>query len=371
MNLRSRPAQRHRRLAFLVAATAVIVGLGGAALATTVTSRAGNTIQGCYNSGTGALSILTPKHKSCGKGEKAISWGKVGPQGLPGPATKAYFTGGLYADTLGTAKTVAKLALPAGSFSYSVSVEVVNNTASSDTVTCTLTDGGGSQVQAAESTVPASASQAIALDGASTAKAGSATVGCQDTANAAAASVNGASFTATSAASVPTQGPVLHKGSLTGSAVGTGDTISGTYNFSLCTTPVTTTTTVSTNPQAPGTATLSMTNLTFSGCSIASFGATITAQGLPYPLTVSDTGGDAVTLGNASHPVTFKVVVPAVATCTYSANTVTGHWDNSVNGIVVPSQALSGGGTGPCPGSIPFTGTIASITDGGQLIFVS
>jgi hypothetical protein len=382
MNMLGIPIKIHRKVLTIATAAAVAAGLGGVALATT--GAAGSTtISGCFNSSTGSLSVLTPKHKTCGKGEKSISWNQVGPQGEkgakgakgdPGPATSAFFTGGQFAASLGTPQTVASLSLPAGSFAYNVSVNLVNTTQDSDDVTCLLTDGGGKQVDSAGSTVPSAGAEAMAvqtiqLDGASTSAAGSATVSCQDTADSTGASVNGASFTATMVSAIPTAGAVLRTGSLTGPAVSAGDTLGITFNAPECTSG-SAQATVSTNPLVPGSASLSITSLTLSGCQLAGLTVNITAVGLPWPMTIADTDGNTVTIGTASSRVNFQVVVPALnQTCDFSGDSLTGHWDNSINGITVPIQELLETG-GSCP-TFPVSGTLGHVKDKGALVFLS
>jgi hypothetical protein len=73
------PGFFRRNSGLLVALAAVAAfGVGGWAVAAGGSS---GTIRACYAKRTGALRIA----KSCRKGEKAISWGKVGPPGPAGP----------------------------------------------------------------------------------------------------------------------------------------------------------------------------------------------------------------------------------------------------------------------------------------------
>ena len=57
----SRSRIRIRPIALVAGATTLVLGVGGAALASV--AAAGNTINGCYNSKTGSLRVLTPKAK--------------------------------------------------------------------------------------------------------------------------------------------------------------------------------------------------------------------------------------------------------------------------------------------------------------------
>jgi hypothetical protein len=361
-----------RHLLPVVTAVALTIGIGGFALAATrAPAASGNVVSACYNTKTGALSVITPKHKRCGSGEKAISWNKTGPAGSGGTA---YSTQGTFADSLGSAATVADLSLPGGSFTYSVSVNFANSTSSADTVTCAIADGGGKKIDMASSTVAASADQTISFGGASTAPAGDAKVACQDTANSASAVVNGAVFTATQVASVPTSGAVLRTSSLTGPAVAAGDTLSTSLIPPECASGAAKAT-VSANPQNPGTATLSITTWTFGGCSIMVNGSpvpvTVAVNDLPYSLTIADTGGNLVTSG----AVNFTVTVPSLSTsCTYTAPQVTGHWNNAINGIALdPGEELTTKNI--CTAPFPLTGSLAQIEDttasGSPLVFVS
>ena|SRR5579871_4926066 len=76
--MRSRSSIRVRSVALVAGAATLALGIGGAALAA---AAAGNTINGCYDSKTGALRVLI-KGK-CAKDEIAISWNKQGPAGPP------------------------------------------------------------------------------------------------------------------------------------------------------------------------------------------------------------------------------------------------------------------------------------------------
>jgi len=371
----------NRQKLLAVAVAVVIIGAaGGTALAATSAS---NTINGCYNSTTGELSVLTPKHKTCAKTEKAISWNQAGIQGKTGPrgpkgasgaSTSAYFTGGQFASSLGSPKTVASLTLPSGSFVYDASVNFSNGGGSSDTVTCVLTDGAGKQIDSAVTTVPSAQKQAISLTGASSAPAGPAGVSCSDTANSSSDSVNGAAFTATLTGSVPTAGTVLRTGSVSGPAVAAGDVLNSSFIPTFCTSG-SITGTVSADPEGPGSATLSVTSMTVSGCSItidsSPLAVTVTAESLPYSLTVTDQNGDV----SATGAVKWSVSIPALSlTCSYAASSLQGHWDNDINGFTMTNQDLTTA-NGACPGVLPVSGNVSSVKDttasGSPLVFVN
>jgi len=371
MNSRSSGVMAQRRLLTIMTAAIVAVGAGGIALGATAITTAGNTINGCYNPNTGALTIITPNHTRCTSTQNPISWNKTGPQGPPGPATTSYFTGGEQAGSLGTATIVASLRLPAGSFVYNSSVNFVNSTTSSDNVTCTLTDAGGTVIDTAQSTVPASFNLAIPLAGASNAPAGTVTVSCQDIANSASAYVDGASLAATSTAKLPTATAILRIGSVTGRPAAVNDTLGLAYAPPECTSG-SETAKVTANPKGPGTATVSITSISLSGCSVGGISASITAVGLPWTVNIGDVNGN---LSSTTGTVGFKVTAVLIA-CTFSATSLKGYWSNSVNGIVVPSQnfSLTSGG-GSCPSTFAVHGNLAPVKDtsvsGSPLVFVS
>jgi len=344
-----------------------------AVAATTALNGATSTIKGCVTTKTGALTLLTASHTKCSTGQKPISWNQTGPAGPPGPASTGYFTGGDFASNLGSAATVATLPLPAGSFIYNVSVNFANSTSSADKVTCTLNDGGANQVDSTAATVAASASQNISLTGASTSKAGSAKVSCQDTANAAGASVNGAAFSATQTGKLPTSKAVLRDGSVGGAAIAAGHVLSSSFAPPQCTSG-STQATVSTNPSAPGKAKLSITSMTFSGCTLNILGnqvsITITANNLPYSLTIGDVNGNMATTGAVKW-----TAAGAGHVCIYSSSGLSGYWNNAADGITFPSQNLTSTSGGVCPGTVAIGGTFGPVKDttasGSPLVFVS
>jgi hypothetical protein len=77
---------RHRRpsAALIVAMLALVVALGGVAIASIPSSD--GTIHGCYN-GQGQLRVIdTESGASCVPGETALNWNQTGPAGPPGPS---------------------------------------------------------------------------------------------------------------------------------------------------------------------------------------------------------------------------------------------------------------------------------------------
>jgi hypothetical protein len=377
MNSDRDPRRAPRRLLAIAATVAFGVGTSGIALAATGAIDAAKAIDGCYKTSTGALSLITSQHKTCGKGEKAISWNQSGPpgkQGPPGAGSSTYSTGGQFADSLGSPKTVASLPLPAGTYAYHADVNFANSSASNDNVDCMLRDASGKMIDSAAATVPASQDQVIPITSASSAGAGSAIITCSDSVNTTSARVNGAAFTATTTAALPTAGPVLRTGSVTGAGIAAGNTLTSTFAPGTCTSG-SIKATVSTNQEGPGETTLSITSMTATGCSVsinnASLPVTITANSLPYSLTITDHNGDLATTG----AVSWTVTVPSLGiTCTYASSGLQGHWDNAINGFVMTSQSLTET-TGDCPATYPVSGNVSSVADtsvsGSPLVFDS
>ena len=158
-----------RRVIFVSGAMALVLGVGGAALAaSTGTAASKTTISGCYNSRTGTLRVLTPSHARCGKGELKISWDKQGPtgprgrrgakgdtgprgargrQGPPGNVA-GYSASTIKSTALNNTQDIQALALKPRAGKYIVNGEVtVQIAAGTDTVTCTLVTDQGNLTQ--------------------------------------------------------------------------------------------------------------------------------------------------------------------------------------------------------------------------------
>jgi hypothetical protein len=83
---------RRRGMRIVLAATAMLAGAAGVALAT-IPGSAG-VINGCYEKRTGILRVIdTEAGKTCTSFETPISWNQAGPKGDPGPAGPAGPTG--------------------------------------------------------------------------------------------------------------------------------------------------------------------------------------------------------------------------------------------------------------------------------------
>jgi hypothetical protein len=352
------------RLAVALSAVAVVLAASGAGLAAAGGVDAGsNTINGCYNKTSGALTILTAAHKRCTKGTAAISWNKTGPRGPAGAAGPVYFSAGHFAASLGSPVVVASLSVPAGSYSYAVSVNVENDTGAADTFTCSLTDASDVLVDTAGATVPAGSLQAISLTGASATATGSATVTCQDTANSASAYVDSASFTATKVSGLSGQIAVLHTSSATGPAVSTADGLAGVLTFGPCAAGTATMSVSSNPPGPPATASLSATVNVDSQCQVAGQTANVTSGSQAYPLTIADTGGDAVTLAQGTS-IQLHVSIPGLSlSCTLTLSGLTGHWSNATHGVTFASPSTSGCSSLADDGLLNSSFTLTSVQD--------
>jgi len=129
------------------------------------------------------------------------------------------------------------------------------------------------------------------------------------------------------------------------------------------------------NPAMPGTATLQLTSLTFSGCTIdmgpavGTVPGTVAVNNLPYPMSVGDGSGDPVTLGIVSLTISVQ---GGSSSCSYASSaSLTGTYDNGTASIAFSASSLAfSGGTGPlapsCPSSQPNISQLTSIADSSQ-----
>ena len=144
------------------------------------------------------------------------------------------------------------------------------------------------------------------------------------------------------------------------------------------------TATVSSNPNAPGTARASLTAQTFAKCATNVSGVTvtgITVANLPYTVTVSDSKGDPVTVSGRTKPkpilVTAKLKAGKTAfTCNYSATSITGHFSNATNAVSFSKQKLTKSAGGKlCLPAVYFTATFGPVVDssvkGSPKVFVN
>lgn len=193
-----------------------------------------------------------------------------------------------------------------------------------------------------------------------------------------------------SAAPADGAGPVLTTGSTGGTAVATGDSLAAPlagngsatfYSTATSTTGVTCATsqlsaTVLTNPAAPGTATASMTGLTFDSCTANVTGVTsvqsLTVDTLPYNLSIDDGTGLPVTLtGGSAGQIQATAVLNSwfgTITCTYQlSGAFTGTADNGGQSLTFTNEHFTkSGGSGLCPGEGYFSASYGPVTDTSQ-----
>ncbi|MFE4355476.1 Tat pathway signal sequence domain protein [Kitasatospora xanthocidica] len=185
-------------------------------------------------------------------------------------------------------------------------------------------------------------------------------------------------------------GPVLTAGSAGGTAVAVGDALAaplapGTkatfYSTATSTTGVTCATSqlsasVLGNPAAPGSATASLTGLTFGSCTANVTGVTsvrsLTVGNLPYGVTVSDAPGLPVTLtGGSAGTIQATAVLDTwfgTITCSYQlSGAFTGSADNTAHSLAFRTEhfAKSGGST-LCPADGYFSATYGPVADTSQ-----
>jgi hypothetical protein len=139
--------------------------------------------------------------------------------------------------------------------------------------------------------------------------------------------------------------------------------------------------TVSANPNAPGTARASLTALTFARCSAPGFTQTsLTVKNLPYPVTVSDSKGDPVTVSGRARTrplsVTAKLKSATTSlTCTYTAASITGHFSDATSSVTFTGQKLTKSAGKGCLAKVYFTATFGPVVDssvkGSPKVFVN
>lgn len=176
---------------------------------------------------------------------------------------------------------------------------------------------------------------------------------------------------------------VLTTGSVGGTDVAVGDVLSSVVVGGPDCTSGSAQTAVHFNPAVRGTATLQLTGLTFSNCSIdmgAAVGtlpATVVVNNLPYSLSIGDGSGDPATLGVVSLTVSVN---SGSSSCAYlSPASFTGNYDNGTASITYSGSLAFSGGTGPlasgCPQSplnVPkFTSVADSSLSGSPAVFVN
>jgi len=176
---------------------------------------------------------------------------------------------------------------------------------------------------------------------------------------------------------------VLTTGSVAGTNVAVGDLLSsGVVGGPNCTS-ASAQAAVHFNPAVPGTATLQLTSLTFSNCTIdmgpgvGTLPATAVVNNLPYSMSIGDGSGDPATLGVVSLTISVN---GGSSSCAYaSPASLTGSYDNGTASITFSGSLALSGGTGPlaanCPSSplnVPsFTSVADSSQSGSPAVFVA
>jgi len=194
-----------------------------------------------------------------------------------------------------------------------------------------------------------------------------------------------------SATPAPAATPVLTAGSAGGTAVAAGDGLAAPlaantratfYSTATSTTGVTCAVSqlsakVLSNPAAPGTATESLTGLTFGSCNSNVTGVTsvrsLTVGNLPYGVAVDDGPGFPVTLtGGTAGPIQAAAVLNTwfgTITCTYQlSGAFTGNADNAAHSLAFRNEHFAkSGGSSLCPADGYFSATYGPVTDTTQL----
>ncbi|MFF2148427.1 Tat pathway signal sequence domain protein [Kitasatospora sp. NPDC058190] len=193
--------------------------------------------------------------------------------------------------------------------------------------------------------------------------------------------------------------PVLTADSAGGTALAAGDELAAPlaantsatfYSTATSTTGVTCATsqlaaTVLTNPAAPGTATESLTGLTFDSCTSNVTGVisvqSLTVDTLPYGVTVDDGTGLPVTLtGGSAGPIQATAVLNSwfgAITCTYQlSGAFTGTADNTAHSLTFTNEHFAkSGGSGLCPADGYFSASYGPVADttqaGGPAVYVN
>lgn len=176
---------------------------------------------------------------------------------------------------------------------------------------------------------------------------------------------------------------ILTTGKVGGTNVAVGDQLSmGSTGGPACTS-ASAHAAVHFNPAVTGTATLQLTSLVFSSCTIdmgpgiGSLPATVVVNSLPYSMSIGDGPGDPATLGAVSLTISVN---GGSSSCVYaSPSSPTGAYDNSAASITFDGSIAYSGGTGPlaanCPTSplnVPMFASLADATQpGSPKVFVN
>ncbi|MEV4560333.1 Tat pathway signal sequence domain protein [Kitasatospora sp. NPDC049285] len=134
--------------------------------------------------------------------------------------------------------------------------------------------------------------------------------------------------------------------------------------------------TVTSNPTAPGTASGSVSSLTFGSCTANVIGVisvkSLTMNNLPYTLSISDAAGLPVTLSpTAAGPIKATAVLNTLAgtaTCTFqAAANLNGNASNTAQNITLTNQTLTKvAGPSICFASVNFSAAYGPVADTSQ-----
>ncbi|MFI6445940.1 Tat pathway signal sequence domain protein [Kitasatospora sp. NPDC050543] len=185
----------------------------------------------------------------------------------------------------------------------------------------------------------------------------------------------------------PVATPVLTAGGAGGTVVAVGDALAAPlaantratfYSTATSTTGVTCAVSqlsakVLGNPAAPGTATESLTGLTFGSCTSNVTGVTsvrsLTVGNLPYGIAVDDGPGLPVTLaGGAGGPIQATAALNTwfgTITCVYQlSGAFSGNADNAAHSLAFRNEHFAkSGGSALCPGDGYFSATYGPVAD--------
>jgi hypothetical protein len=182
---------------------------------------------------------------------------------------------------------------------------------------------------------------------------------------------------------------VLTTGSAGGANVGVGDTLSlsgpasfcsSTSNTSCVKCTMTVSVTVNSNPAAPGTATFSVTGITFKMCTSTIPFLTlrsVAVGGLPYTASVDDASnpGIVTVTGPNGLQVTFGFTFSGLnISCTYAASSISGTAPLGGSGVTFTNQPFNKqSGPGVCFASGLFSATLSAVdvTQGGAIVVLN
>jgi hypothetical protein len=187
---------------------------------------------------------------------------------------------------------------------------------------------------------------------------------------AAAVCVAGLTLSALPAAAAPSA--VLTKSSLGGPPVQVGDVISSglkanteaTFTSIKCTSS-SLAIKVATNPPAGGTATGSLTTMTFANCTTTITGVTCVQSITGAPSTTIDINGGSLAVTWESPSMTFKFCTPlGTVTCVYQASSAMGMWSNGDNSMSLSAMLTKSSGPVLCQNTQTMAATWSPVRDG-------